>query len=471
MKPNRERRGGTNEPKGRGQPQAGTPAATPQTKPASQAAQPAVPTERVRGSAASLVFRWLVSPTLRQALQMRRHVWKLVQHQRDLLSPEALRALQKSMDGLRALFATGDKAALQAGMEALEKTANEHLKSYLFPSTRENIEVLLVAIAVAMAIRTFFLQPFKIPTGSMQPTLWGITSNPDYSNPDNIRLENRTWDDLRPKPDFEVPGPLRRFTDYWIKGVSYDQVVARTDGALRTVEERPAYLLPLLTGNFIKLDFVATRQRFWIGDDPEPYTIWFPPDNLLRRAGLLTPSGPNPKVFKKGEDIIKMRSVSGDHLFVDRLSYNFRRPERGEIVVFETRHVKHWAVPVDQFYIKRLVGLSDEALSINTNRHLVVNGKELTANTPRFENLYGYNPTPVPNHYYGHVPSEIFAGGVTNVVPHDCYMVMGDNTLNSLDSRYWGAFPREDVIGKAWFVYWPIDSGSGGGGRFGWGYR
>jgi signal peptidase I len=40
--------------------------------------------------------------------------------------------------------------------------------------------------------------------------------------------------------------------------------------------------------------------------------------------------------------------------------------------------------------------------------------------------------------------------------------VMGDNTMNSLDSRFWGEFPSESVIGRAGFVYWPITS------RFGW---
>jgi signal peptidase I len=45
------------------------------------------------------------------------------------------------------------------------------------------------------------------------------------------------------------------------------------------------------------------------------------------------------------------------------------------------------------------------------------------------------------------------------------YFVMGDNTMNSSDSRFWGDFAEEKVIGKSFFVYWPITD------RFGWNYR
>src|SRR5260370_19843105 len=67
----------------------------------------------------------------------------------------------------------------------LEKAANKWLKPYPNAAWRENVEVLLVALAVAMAIRTFFIQPFKIPTGSMQPTLFGVASEPDFSHYDS----------------------------------------------------------------------------------------------------------------------------------------------------------------------------------------------------------------------------------------------------------------------------------------------
>ncbi len=412
-------------------------------------AAPAFPAPRPASASGSLFWKWFFSGAVRHALQMRKHVDKLLRAQRDLLSAQAAAALRQSMDELRAVCFTGDKAAIEAGMAELEKSANKWLRPYPNQGIRENVEVLLVAIAVAMAIRTFFLQPFKIPTGSMQPTLWGITSNPNFQN------SGVAQDNLDPKPDFEIPSLLRRLGGFWASGVGYTHVVARGDGAVREVERRPA--------RFLIFDL---KQRFWLGNDPKPYTVWFPTDGLFQRAGLVTAGGDlNPRVFKKGEDIIKMRSVSGDHLFVDRMTYNFRRPQRGEIVVFETRHIQHINVPQDQFYIKRLVGLSDEKLRITRNRRLEVNGRELPPSTPHFENLYGYHPTYTPNEYFGHVGIENFANEAEFVAPPNHYVVMGDNTMSSLDSRYWGGVPREDFIGKAWFVYWPVSS------RFGWGYR
>jgi signal peptidase I len=184
---------------------------------------------------------------------------------------------------------------------------------------------------------------------------------------------------------------------------------------------------------------------------------------------------------RKGEDIIKLQVNAGDHLFVDRLTYNFRPPKRGEIIVFETRGIN--GLPQDQFYIKRMVAMGEERVQIGDDRHLIINGKRLDASTPHFEMVYSFNTNkpPLESEYSGHVNEKVVKdyyprwmgslaplfpdSSAVYTIPKDHYMVMGDNTMNSLDSRTWGDFPAENVIGKSFFVYWPITD------RFGWGYH
>jgi signal peptidase I len=96
--------------------------------------------------------------------------------------------------------------------------------------------------------------------------------------------------------------------------------------------------------------------------------------------------------------------------------------------------------------------------------HLVVNGQPLSASTPHFENLYSFgNPTAgtknIPYHedtYYGHAMVRRLQPGQEVQIPQDHLFVMGDNTMDSLDSRYWGDFPASYIVGKAFFVYWPL---------------
>src|SRR5690606_33252720 len=111
---------------------------------------------------------------------------------------------------------------------------------------------------------------------------------------------------------------------------------------------------------------------------------------------------------------------------------------------------------------------------------LIINGTKLSASTPRFEMVYARDADPKETRYLGHIndyavrrmgirdrslspllPDET---AVHKVGPNH-YMAMGDNTLNSLDSRAWGDLPQKNVIGRCWFVYWPFTD------RFGWGYR
>lgn len=416
---------------------------------------------------------------------MRKHVNKLLQHQRDILSPKAISEVEASMKEIDdAIAANADKAALEKKMENLEETANQWIKPYPNAAWRENVEVLLVALAVAMGIRTFFLQPFKIPTASMQPTLYGITSK-------NLLVET----------EYKKPTGWGAVKD-WVGGGSYLSFKADEDGTFNGISKPLRFLI------------FNIKQTLWFNG--KPHNFWFVPDtgggmplqlglpqtlqaifanldadsqgsDLEMRMGV-----PRGTSFHKGDDVLKVKIISGDHLFIDRVSYNFVPPGRGDIVVFQTKGIpeerrEQFNIPPDEFYIKRLVGLGGETLSLKQDYtvtgvpragdlsagHLVVNGQPLSAATHHFENLYSFSDPPRgtttleyhENRYYGHAMIGALAPGNEFHIRPDYFFVMGDNTMNSLDSRYWGDFPQDKVIGKAFFVYWPINQ------RFGWGYH
>ena len=413
-----------------------------------------------------MTIRWFFSSTVREACAIRKHVQHLLNAQRDILAPPAIGGVTLAMNQLRDAIAAGENnGKIRLKMDELDFAANKWLKPYPNAMWRENVEVILVALAVAMAIRTFFVQPFKIPTGSMQPTLFGVTSK------NHLPHNGQPGD-----PKFKAPTGWERIKE-WFAGVSYIHVVADTDGELQAVEPPVRFLI------------FNIKQTIWIGGRSQ--TIWFPPDYgempLEYRAGL-EPGRP----YHKGQDVVNLQVKAGDHLFVDRISYNFHKPERGDIIVFATSGIPeeqrdNFRIPGDQFYIKRLVGLGGETLSLSPDYevvgtsqfgggdipvgHLAVNGQPLSASTPHFENLYSFSSVPPgtktlhyqDNQYYGHALIRRLEPGREFQIASNHLFVMGDNTMNSLDSRFWGDFPADSAIGKSFFVYWPITK------RFGWG--
>jgi signal peptidase I len=387
-------------------------------------------------------LRWFLSSAVRQASDMRKHVQKLLQSQRDILSPQAISAVETALKEMKAAIdGDANDAVLQKQMEALEKTATKWIKPYPYAEWRDNVEVFLVAIVVAMAIRTFFLQPFKIPTGSMQPTLYGVTTQ-----------------DFRGDPNFKMPGLMKRTYELLVHGRIYHQLIAPEDGEIDTdrITRRPERFL-----------HIFNRQTIWVryarNGEEVPLTIWCGPDDPAQQARWLY----QPCFFHKGDPILCFEETTGDHLFVDRFTYNFRQPHRGEIIVFKTKGIEQIR-DQDQFYIKRLIGLGGETISIGEDRHARIDGRRLDASTPHFENVYGFDPRSEPqdSRYSGHMleeASNLRTPQNTLKVDPGHFAVFGDNTSNSADSRYWGELPEENVIGKSFFVYWPITS------RFGWG--
>jgi signal peptidase I len=406
------------------------------------------------------------SKTARMAVDMSKHVRKILSAQRDILSPQAVASVEKALAETELAVSSGaTENDTQDCVNNLESVANKWLKPYPNAGIRENVEVLLVALTVAMAIRTFVLQPFKIPTGSMQPTLFGVTT-------ENLKL----------KPAVKIPGLLRRLYDGAVLGIFYHYQEAEMDCQVESISPVNHVLF------FISNQSITVRYGPKAADT-KSYTFWMVPDDGRGpgdiRFGDPDHAGIAPgEIFRKGQPIVNFLDRAGDHLFVDRVSYNFRHPTRGEIMVFETEGVGNSFahLPPGQFYIKRMVAMGGENVSIGNDRHLVINGKRLDKDTPHFENVYSFDPGKLPHEsqYSGHLNQFVFdQSKIRNYqvaplfpdeaaqyqVQPDHYMVMGDNTCNSFDSRAWGDFTRTNVIGKYFFVYWPITK------RFGWNLR
>ena len=101
-------------------------------------------------------------------------VTKFIHYKRDILSEEKLDAIRKKQTAFKELLRTGTKEEVREQAKELQKVCERSLPMPTMPGVRENVEVFFVAIVIALGIRSYFLQPFKIPTGSMQPTLNGI---------------------------------------------------------------------------------------------------------------------------------------------------------------------------------------------------------------------------------------------------------------------------------------------------------
>lgn len=124
-----------------------------------------------------------------------------------------------------------------------------------------------------------------------------------------------------------------------------------------------------------------------------------------------------------------------DHLVIEKISYRFHSPQRGDIIVFMPSDQLRQQNP-DLFkdaFIKRVIGLPGETVEVK-NGTVFVNGQPLTEN---------YTAAP-PEYVWG-----------PEVVPPDSYLVLGDNRNNSLDSHIWGYVPHENIIGRASVRIWP----------------
>lgn len=356
------------------------------------------------------------------------HYAKHIRHMHeDIADPKALEQLYAHEKAAREARKGRAEKAMEAAGEAVIKACEIVAPPRRHPKVRENVEVLFVAIAAAMAIRAYFFQPFKIPTGSMQPTLYGIT--------------------VQAEPTIKADNPLASIANLVLFGESHQVVRAKTGGYLRMVRD-----LNGLTELDLQTDKGRTYYTLYINDVPHKIPATLLMGSQKRILSLIGKKINEGDILAGVDGVIK----SGDYILVNRIKYNFIRPKRGDIAVFDTRELTHPQVRKDNYYIKRMVGLPGETISV-APKYLLINGQKPT--DPRFDKIF--NDGKYKGYQFGDsrsVPLPLISKpGDSITTADDEYLFFGDNTLNSLDGRYFGPVNRRQILGPAFFVCWPFD--------------
>lgn len=133
---------------------------------------------------------------------------------------------------------------------------------------------------------------------------------------------------------------------------------------------------------------------------------------------------------------------NGEYLLTDKLSYNFSKPQRGDVVVFKAPPSEPCAEDQCE-YIKRIIGVPGDRVMVQ-NDSVYLNGKLLDQSF-------------LPSDYVTK-PGEYSSEGVERVIPEGQYLCFGDNRDHSRDGREFGPIKRELIVGKAFFKYWPVKS-------------
>jgi signal peptidase I len=362
-----------------------------------------------------------------------------------------------------------EKFIKQASGQLNELTGSIYVKSSI---VRELTDTLVISFAIAFGIRSLFFQPFKIPTGSMQPTLYGIHLE---------KGDNKT-----------TPNPVRQLFNYVNYSWRYPASPAVATGTLVNAHNR---IYPLITNmeSSKSIPFFPNTKLSLVLQTPEgthkqPITI---PAQYPGRISsefqlfnkteigrfLMFLAKQNGKTYQKDENILNARLVTGDHLFVNRFTFQFREPKRGDITVFVTDGFENMA---GRYYIKRLIGMPGDTITVKADHKLwvkekgksefrVIDGNDAKA----FEHMYsmvggyrGYSQegcfNPKQSNYTfedgkaTYHQQKFVAKNNTFTIPDGYYFMMGDNSYSSRDSRYFGPVPRKNLVGTAMFTWWPF---------------
>ncbi len=345
---------------------------------------------------------------------------KLLRYRCDILPEKQISGLRERIAELRSALRGQSREEIEQSTRKLHELFDQAAPSPPLAGLRENTEVILVALVVALGVRAYFLQPFKIPTGSMQPTLYGVTGTPTVDPP---------------------PSWPQRAAEFVLRGRTYLDVTAEQDDTVIGLRE-------INHLHFFISTEIITRNR--------TYSVSAPLD-VVRRDFNISPG----RSVVAGQPIVRGYADTGDQLFVDKVSYNFVRPKPGDVFVFRTTGIRRIEAGLppgmgSQYYIKRLAGIGGQTLRIEPP-NLLISGQ--VAELPVFQRVMSCQ-----DGYAGY--SNRSSGGVffpilgspdaTYTVPRDSYFALGDNSYNSSDSRYFGPVPERNVVGRGLVVYWPF---------------
>ena len=390
----------------------------------------------------------------KQAKELLQMANKVYHYRKDVISGSQLTELEKLIHEVESIRVdeAAEPESFQAAMDRLDKLLCK-IGGKIYPKTfwSDNLEVLLVAAILVIGVRTFFFQPFIIPTNSMYPTYHGMTYKIYNAEDTSVgKLPQRIFNKLK-------------------LGATYKSLTAKNDGEL---------LIPV-AGRNQKGDFVffgnqvpgrkwlifptvLTEYTFYIDGKAHILNVpsEFDMNALLLEAfasdtSKIVPSAKSPsgfaldtgRYFKTSDTVLHFDINLGDALFVDRISYHFRRPQVGDPFVFRTREISKELG--DKYYIKRLAGTGGETLEIRDGA-LFAKG-ELRDETEAF-----VLNAEKKGEYEGYFNMGLLAEGRKLTIPENSFFALGDNSDNSRDGRFWGFVPDHAVIGKAIFIYYPF---------------
>jgi signal peptidase I len=420
--------------------------------------------------------------TARNWIEMAEKVWS---YRRDVLSEADRKELCARTEDLRQKVSSkADAAELKLGIEALEPVL-QRLGGKIYPKTTmiDNVEFFLVAAIVVLGFRAFIAQPFKIPTNSMWPSYYGMTA-------DNLMARNENPNPVMTALRFVTLGAFRQEASAAKAGELSFKVFPDGRMAYTVVKGRKWLVIPTeykeytffvdnteakirVPTEFSEFDEVMQTTLFGGIDGYRQALMQASANKHLTQSTALLRQGSNDlarvlvlqtgKTYVAGQPIMRFDILTGDQLFVDRISYHFVQPKPGDGFVFRTGNIA--GIGMDSYYIKRLVGTPGDKIEIREPM-IYRNGAPITGatafdlNGTRSGKYAGYFDSTTLERRGGLWP--FLKKGEVLTVPAGKFFAMGDNSGNSRDSREWGFVPAADVIGRPLFIYFPFTERVGG---------